>query len=162
MKKNLHKTPQHKKKGGKPQLPNTTDVMTPAQRSRCMSNIRGSDTGPELRFRRLLWKQGLRYRLGYKKIPGKPDIVLVSARIAIFIDGCFWHSCPLHATKPKANSSFWKTKLKNNIERDRLVNSGLRENGWRVIRLWEHEIENDLQSAVRRTVAFFRRKRKRL
>lgn len=124
-----------------------TDVLTPAQRSRCMSRVKSEDTKPELRLRSALWAAGLRYRLRYK-LPGKPDVVFPSARLAVFVDGCFWHSCPLHATRPKTNASFWASKLRENVERDDRVNAKLRENGWRVLRLWQHEVTSNLGEAV--------------
>lgn len=123
-----------------------------------MSRIRGANTGPEIIFRKVLWANGLRYMLRYH-LPGKPDLVFVSARLAVFVDGCFWHACPLHATKPKANSAFWRKKLRGNVKRDRVVNSLLQQSGWRVLRFWEHEIEADLRPAVRRVLATVRRKK---
>ena len=79
------------------------DILTPQQRSHCMSRIRGSNTGPELAVRKALWALHLRYRTHYA-IPGRPDIVFPKARIAVFIDGCFWHGCALHGVKPKDKS----------------------------------------------------------
>lgn len=91
-----------------PEVKNT-DVMTPEQRSRCMSHVRGKDTKPELLLRRALWKKGLRYRL-FNKLPGRPDILFIRKRVAIFVDGCFWHGCPEHGTQPRSNADFWKKK----------------------------------------------------
>lgn len=125
------------------------DVMTPEQRSRCMSRIKGKDTKPELRLRKALWAKGLRYRLSYK-LPGKPDIVFVGPRVAVFVDGCFWHGCPEHATKPKERADFWEAKLKRNIERDAEVNAELKDRGWTVLRFWEHEIDQSLERVVER------------
>lgn len=124
-----------------------TDVMTLEQRRRNMSRIKGKDTGPELRLRRALWRTGLRYRLNYK-LPGRPDLVFVSARLAVFVDGCFWHGCPLHGAKPKANATFWREKLLKNVARDEKVNTELQEMGWQVIRFWEHEIDADVYHLV--------------
>lgn len=123
------------------------DLMTPEQRSRCMAQVKSKDTKPEMRLRRALWADGLRYRLRYK-LPGKPDLVFVAARLAVFVDGCFWHSCPDHATQPKTNPGFWATKLRENVERDQRVNWQLRGRGWTVLRLWQHDVENDLEGAV--------------
>jgi len=81
---------------------------------------------------------------------GKPDIVFVSARIAVFVDGCFWHACPEHGVRPKNNREFWRKKLDRNIERDREVNRLLAKAGWKVIRVWEHEIANGLDAVVAR------------
>lgn len=78
-----------------------TDVLTAEQRRRCMSHNRNRNTGPEMTLRRALWRSGLRYRLGRgRKLPGNPDVVFVSSRLAIFVDGCFWRGCPVHATQP--------------------------------------------------------------
>jgi DNA mismatch endonuclease (patch repair protein) len=114
-----------------------------------MSRIKGKNTGLEIRVRKALWAKGLRYRLGFN-IPGKPDLVFLSDRIAVFIDGCFWHGCPLHSTKPKTNKDFWHKKLQGNIERDRKVNHQLQEIGWIPFRIWEHEIEEDVNSVIDR------------
>lgn len=123
------------------------DVLNPEQRSRCMSRVRSTNTKPERRLRRALWATGLRYRLGHK-LPGKPDLVFVSAKLAVFVDGCFWHSCPKHRTHPKTNERFWAGKLQENVERDRRVDRQLRAMGWRVLRLWQHEVEKELDEVV--------------
>lgn len=119
-----------------------TDVMTPAQRSRCMSRIKGRNTGPELCLRRALWIKGYRYRLKVSLL-GQPDLVFVGKRLVIFVDGCFWHGCPDHGVRPKSNQQFWHTKIRGNIERDARVTASLEAQGWRVLRVWEHDIEAD-------------------
>jgi len=124
-----------------------SDVMTPAQRSRCMSKIRGKNTKPELILRRALWRKGYRYRIHYP-IEGKPDIVFPGKKVAVFIDGCFWHGCPLHGKKPTNNSDFWRKKIERNIRRDLDVNIALREQHWTVVRVWEHEVADNLDAAV--------------
>lgn len=124
-----------------------TDVMTPVQRSRCMSRIKGRNTTPEVLLRKSLWAIGLRYRL-HAKLPGKPDIVFTKIKVAVFIDGCFWHCCPIHGVKPKSNANFWKTKLKGNVMRDRKTERELQQQGWHVLRFWEHQIEDELEKAV--------------
>jgi DNA mismatch endonuclease, patch repair protein len=121
------------------------DVMTPEQRSRCMSRIRGSDTQPERALRSILWRRGLRYRLR-SKLPGRPDITFHRGKIAVFVDGCFWHACPEHATKPKTNSAFWNAKISGNVERDNRVNKLLAADGWLVLRFWEHEVEQSAEN----------------
>lgn len=123
------------------------DVMTPEQRRRCMSRIRGRDTGPELKLRRALWARGLRYRVNYK-LPGRPDIAFVKLRVAIFVDGCFWHGCPDHSVKPKTNADFWAKKLEENHARDIRVTKELESRKWKVIRFWEHQIMDDLDTVV--------------
>ena len=113
-----------------------------------MSKIKGRDTGPEVRLRKALWKAGLRYRTHYELV-GKPDIVFVGKRTVVFVDGCFWHRCPLHSTKPKSNSEFWKIKLSRNVRRDNEVNEQLARAGWKVLRFWEHEVNDNLEGLVR-------------
>ncbi|WP_224548557.1 very short patch repair endonuclease [Mesorhizobium sp. CA16] len=117
--------------------------MTPAQRSRCMSRIGSKNTKPELTLRRKLFAKGLRFRTGLK-LHGNPDIVFTRARLAVFVDGCFWHGCPQHGTMPKSNLDYWSMKLKRNQDRDTAVNAALRAQGWRVLRYWAHEIAEDL------------------
>ncbi|MCP4699878.1 MAG: very short patch repair endonuclease [Gammaproteobacteria bacterium] len=124
------------------------DVLTPEQRSRCMSRVKGKNTRPELQLRKALWQAGLRYRLHYAKLPGKPDLVFIKARVAVFVDGCFWHGCPLHASFPAANREYWKKKLDGNIERDRRVNVELEQKGWTVLRFWEHQLKKEAQGVV--------------
>lgn len=131
------------------------DVLSPAQRSYCMSRIRGRDTSPEIRLRKALWHLGLRYRVR-NRLPGRPDLVFRSLNTVVFVDGCFWHSCPKHAVVPKTNQGFWQTKLRGNIDRDLRVNRELRGLGWRVIRVWEHEIRADPERAAERLSAKIR------
>lgn len=134
-----------------------TDVMTPEQRSRCMAHNKGKDTGPEIRLRRALWAAGLRYRLK-SKLSGKPDIVFPKAKVAVFVDGCFWHGCPLHFQQPVNNAEFWKQKIGNNRERDARLTDELTHAGWVVLRLWEHEVTHDLTACVERIAATIRQR----
>ena len=127
------------------------DVLTPAQRIRCMSHVRSRNTGPELILRRALWRQGARYRLN-SKLTGKPDLLFPSAHLAVFVDGCFWHGCPLHAAQPKTNAMFWRAKLEANKRRDIVVNATLAAEGWRVLRVWQHELR-DVNAAAARVLA---------
>lgn len=120
-----------------------TDSMTPAKRSRCMSRIRSTDTKPELALRKRLFGKGMRFRTRLK-LAGKPDIAFTRARLAVFIDGCFWHGCPRHGTSPKSNSEYWNAKLRRNRERDGAIDAALTADGWEVIRYWEHDIKDDV------------------
>lgn len=107
---------------------------------------RSRDTGPEMALRRELHRRGLRYRVNRPVVPGvrcRPDIVFTRARVAVFVDGCFWHSCPSHATHPSANADWWRDKLEANVRRDRLNDRQLTEAGWRVVRVWEHEAADE-------------------
>lgn len=136
------------------------DSMTPAQRSRCMSRIRSTDTKPELALRKRLFADGMRFRTRLK-LPGKPDIAFTRARLAVFIDGCFWHGCPQHGTSPRSNTDYWSTKLQRNRERDRAIDAELEADGWEVMRYWEHEIKDDLARVAREISARWRASRTR-
>jgi len=97
-----------------------------------------------VRLRRALWRLGLRFRIGHK-LAGTPDIVFPRARLVVFIDGCFWHRCPKHSHMPKSNIGYWKKKFQGNKERDIRVNRKLKRQGWRVLRVWEHEVASELE-----------------
>lgn len=99
------------------------------------------DTGPEVALRREVWRRGLRYRVDTTPIPGRrrADLVFTRARVAVFVDGCFWHRCALHGTTPKANREWWLAKLDANAARDRATDRELAAAGWTVVRVWEHE-----------------------
>lgn len=103
-----------------------------------MAGIRGKDTQPELRVRRLLHHAGLRYRLHVRELPGRPDLVFPGRRAVIFVHGCFWHRHGCHLTKePSTRSEFWSAKLKANVQRDQVAVKELRDQGWRVATIWE-------------------------
>jgi DNA mismatch endonuclease (patch repair protein) len=118
-----------------------SDIYTKAKRSEIMSRIRShGNRDTELALARLLRRQGITgWRRG-QPVFGKPDFVFRQARLAVFVDGCFWHGCPKHATKPKNNRAFWHRKLSANKARDRLVGRALRSAHWRVLRIWEHQL----------------------
>lgn len=97
------------------------------------------DTKPEVAFRHELHRRGLRFRVGVKGLPGTPDIVFTRAKVAIFMDGCFWHGCAEHYTAPKNNAEWWATKLAANRSRDRRVDDELIVLGWLPVHIWEHE-----------------------
>lgn len=115
-----------------------------------MRGNRRRDTKPELAVRRLIHAAGLRYRVDFAPIGGRSraDIVFSRARVAIFIDGCFWHGCPAHATYPKRNSDYWIPKLQRNMERDRESDARLQLAGWTVLRFWEHESPEDVAATI--------------
>ena len=107
-----------------------------------MQGNRGRDTRPELALRRLLHSRGLRYRVDVRPVPGlrrKADIVFTRKRICVFVDGCFWHQCPDHATTPRTNRDYWSDKIEGNVRRDRETDGRLTEAGWTVLRFWEHD-----------------------
>ena len=100
------------------------------------------DTKPEIALRRELWRRGLRYRIDVAAVPGRrrADLVFTRSRVVVYVDGCYWHSCPDHATVPKANREWWVAKLRANVERDRDTDARLAAAGWEVVRVWEHEV----------------------
>ncbi|WP_111412999.1 DNA mismatch endonuclease Vsr [Billgrantia lactosivorans] len=132
------------------------DVLTPEQRSYCMSQIKGKNTKPEVALRKALWGLGYRYRIR-NRLPGKPDLVFISLRTVVFIDGCFWHKCPDHFVQPKTRAQFWLDKINGNVARDQRNNEVLRSEGWKVVRIWEHEIKESLESAVGCVVAVLKK-----
>lgn len=113
-----------------------------------MSRIRACNTTPELLLRKALWACGLRYRLHTSTPAGRPDIVFSRARVAIFVDGCFWHGCPDHYVKPKTRTEFWSHKLRENVLRDIKQTRELEGLGWRLVRVWEHEVFANLEELV--------------
>ena len=120
----------------------------PLTRSETMARIRGKETTPERMLRAALWAGGLRYRLHLRTPVGRPDIVFKGAKVAVFVDGCFWHGCPRHYVRPRSRTTFWSKKLASNLERDRRQTTQLEAEGWRVCRIWEHDVIEDLPSAV--------------
>lgn len=116
-----------------------------------MTSNRGRDTGPELALRRELHARGLRYYVNRRPIPTlrrTADIVFPRLRIAVFVDGCFWHGCPEHHTVAKTNADYWATKVLGNIERDRDTDTRLTAAGWTVYRVWEHEKPGDAADGI--------------
>lgn len=131
------------------------DSVAPALRSEIMSRIRSKDTRPEMIVRRLLHKEGFRYRLHVAELPGKPDLVFVRQKKVIFIHGCFWHmhECRGQARVPKTNVEFWAAKLRKNKERDDKNLRELRQLGWSYLIIWECELRNEeLLANVRRFI----------
>lgn len=128
-----------------------TDILSKEQRHKNMQHIRAKDTSPEIRLRKALWHKGIRYRKNYAELPGKPDIVLIRWRIAIFVDGDFWHAKD-HQEHPgeqiQTNKSYWIKKLTDNVKRDKAVNDELTERGWLILRFWESDIKKDLNKCV--------------
>jgi DNA mismatch endonuclease, patch repair protein len=122
-------------------------------RSANMRAIRRTGTKPEMALRRALHRQGYRFRKDYRLdlAEGKrvrPDIAFTARRVAVFVDGCFWHACPDHGTKPANNTWYWEPKLRRNVERDRAADAALAAAGWDVVRVWEHETLDEAVTAV--------------
>lgn len=122
--------------------------------SRIMRANRRKATGPEVLLRSELHRHGLRFRTTYRVAAGdllvRPDLTFVRRRVAVFVDGCFWHRCEAHRTVPASNVAYWAPKLQRNVDRDRRVDSALSDAGWTVARIWEHELASDLSSVVAR------------
>ncbi len=127
------------------------DVLTKEQRRKNMQHIRSKNTKAEVLLRKTLWHRGVRYRKNYRELPGTPDIAITKYRIAVFVDGDFWHARG-HEEKPgeqiQTNKPFWSKKLKRNIERDKEVNQALLEMGWLVLRYWDSDVNKDCGACV--------------
>jgi DNA mismatch endonuclease, patch repair protein len=125
-------------------------------RRRNMQANRRRDTTPELLIRRLLHADGLRYRCDLRLSAAgrsvRPDIVFTRSRVAVFVDGCFWHQCPEHGSRPSTNREYWNPKFDRNADRDRSNTEALEADGWEVIRAWEHEIPADVAGRVGKLV----------
>lgn len=124
--------------------------ITTKKRSDLMRKIKSNDTSPEIKLRKALWSQGIRYRIKNKSIIGKPDIAIKKYKLAVFVDGEFWHGYNWSEKKQKikSNRDYWIKKIEGNIQRDKKVNKELKKDGWTVLRYWQHEIKNDLVSCV--------------
>src|SRR3989338_210928 len=137
------------------------DVLTKRQRSYCMSQIRGRDTTWEVTFRKYAWGKGVK---GYKvrnKVFGRPDMYFPVKKLAVFIDGCFWHKCPGCFVKPRNNKIFWERKITSNVRRDAKTSKRLSKEGIAILRFWEHEVEYDLRRCYRRLERALNRLEKR-
>ena len=120
------------------------DIFTKKKRSEVMTRVRSrGNEATELALARWFRREGITGWRRNQRVFGKPDFVFWKERVAVFVDGCFWHGCPRHGTMPKQNGSFWRAKLARNKARDRLVARTLRSDGWKVVRIWEHELRRD-------------------
>lgn len=126
-------------------------------RSRNMQAIRRTDTKPEVLLRSALHRAGYRFRKDLNIYTSsrrvRPDIVFTARKVAVFVDGCFWHCCPQHGRQPAVNSGYWSPKLQRNAERDRLADAALESDGWTVVRIWEHEPLEVAVAAVKNALA---------
>jgi DNA mismatch endonuclease (patch repair protein) len=131
------------------------DPLSSKQRSALMSRVRTRDTAPEILLRRTLWRAGIRgWRLHPRNVPGKPDIAWIGRRVAVFVDGAFWHGHPDYYWGQ--SGPFWDSKITRNRERDARVDIALAELGWRVLRLWDFEVEREPETCLGRVVAILR------
>lgn len=139
-----------------PRFNEANGFYTTKQRSELMAKIKSQNTKPELNLKKALWNLGFRYRKNLKKLPGSPDIVYTKHKLAIFVDGEFWHgyNWAEKKTKIKTNRDFWIPKIERNIQRDIQSNQLLTEAGWHVIRFWEHELKKDFEDCLNRVISY--------
>ena len=129
------------------------DVVSPEKRSEMMSGIKGKNTKPEIIVRKALFKRGFRYRLHYKSLPGKPDIVFPKYKAVIFVNGCFWHGHDCYSFKwPKSNPEFWKEKITDTIGRDKRNHKKLKDSGWRIYTIWECALKGKSPNDINREI----------
>lgn len=149
--------------GGRPRSPrrvarNTTatSIASSPRVRALMQAQRTRDTAPELALRRLLHARGMRYRVDRVVLAGtraRADIVFVAPRVAVFVDGCYWHGCPTHGRLPASNSEWWRQKIERNRSRDQRANASLQAAGWEVVRVWEHEDPAEAADRIQAAVA---------
>lgn len=113
-----------------------------------MKYVKSKNTNLEMKVRKRLWKEGIRYKTNVKSLFGKPDIAFPNLKIVVFIDSCFWHGCPYHFRLPPKNPEFWEQKIRRNTERDNEITQHYVEENWIILRFWEHEINNNLDSVI--------------
>src|SRR5581483_1224582 len=120
------------------------DVLSKKKRSEVMSLIRSRNTKPEIALRKIvstaLYQKGYRYRIHYKRLPGSPDLAFVSQKVAVFVDGAFWHGYTFKKIKGRLPEKYWHAKILGNIKRDKKINRALKRSGWKVVRIWEHDL----------------------
>ncbi len=143
-----------------PRFEESAGFYTTEKVSRLMQKIRTANTQPEVAFRKVLWHVGHRYRRNYKGAPGRPDVAFVRWKIAIFIDGDFWHGYDWEHKRLaiKSNRDYWIPKIERNMQRDREVDALLEAAGWQVLRIWEHEVKKDFGAALYRALRFIEEK----
>ena len=137
-----------------PKFDEAAGFYTSKLRNKTMSKIRGKNSKPELLLRKALWAKNIRFRLHKKDLIGRPDLVIDRYKLAIFVDGDFWHGYQWHKRKPKTNQNFWLAKIERNIQRDQFVNQKLADLGYTVMRFWEHEVKDNLQACVNQVLLF--------
>ena len=126
------------------------DTVSRQKRSEIMSHVKSKDSKIETLFRKELWQSGFRYRKNSSKYFGKPDIVLPKYKTAIFIDSCFWHGCKKHCRIPTARKKYWTEKIARNAERDKEVSKHYKKLGWKIFRVWEHEMSKNLNKMLKK------------
>jgi len=133
-----------------------TDTVSKKKRSEIMSKIRSKDSKIEIAFRKTLWSEGFRYSKNSSKYFGKPDLILKKYKIVIFLDSCFWHGCKKHCRMPATNKKYWTEKIERNKQRDKEVNKYYKRLGWKIFRIWEHEIQKNFDKVTSRIIKFLK------
>ena len=128
------------------------DTFSKKKRSEIMSKVRSKDSEIEIDFRKAIWKAGFRYSKNSTKYFGKPDLVLKKYKTVIFVDSCFWHGCKRHCRLPATRKKYWTEKIERNKQRDKEVNRHYKKIGWKVIRVWEHELLKNFSKAIGKTI----------
>ena len=130
------------------------DTVSEVKRSEIMRAVRSKDSIMEIRFRKALWKASYRYTKNAGNYFGKPDLALRKYKTVIFLDSCFWHGCEEHCRMPSTRKDYWVAKIERNKKRDAEVNEHYQNNGWHVLRIWEHEMTKDCDDVIARTINF--------
>lgn len=126
------------------------DVFSKGQRSEIMSKVKGrGNAATELKLISIFRQHGIAGWRRNSRLIGRPDFVFLNSKVALFVDGCFWHNCPVHGSLPADNREFWRAKLERNRQRDKLVNASLRRSGWHIVRVWQHELRQPTKVARR-------------
>jgi DNA mismatch endonuclease (patch repair protein) len=133
-----------------------TDIFSKKKRSEIMSKVRNKDSKIEVKFRKRLWQAGFRYSKNSTKYFGKPDLVLLKYKTVIFIDSCFWHGCKKHGSIPQTRKKFWETKIGRNKQRDKEVDKYYKKLGWKIIRIWEHNLKKYSEKEFNRMVKYLK------
>lgn len=126
------------------------DKISKEARSKIMSAIRSKGTKLEDRVSKELWRRGYRFRKNVNTLFGKPDIAIKKYKVVIFLDSCFWHGCDIHYRIPKSNYDYWFNKIERNRARDKVVNEYYEQKGWTLIRVWDHEVKEDIEAVIDR------------
>jgi DNA mismatch endonuclease (patch repair protein) len=143
-----------------PRFEEAAGFYTTKQRSKTMSKIKGKHSKPELLLRKALWAKNVRFRLHRSDLPGRPDIVIEKFKLAIFVDGDFWHGYDWHRRKPKSNQGFWIPKIERNMQRDQFANKTLTDMSYTVMRFWENEVKSNLTACVNQIMLYIEAVRK--
>jgi len=137
-----------------PRFEEKAGFYTTKQRSKTMSRIRGKNSIPELLLRKALWAENIRFRIHRQDLPGRPDLVIDKYRLAVFVDGDFWHGYQWEHRKPKTNQAFWIPKIERNIQRDQFASESLSNLGYTVMRFWEHQVKQNLKACVNQVMLY--------